>query len=242
MNNSLVQSLSQSDYLQIPGAGRNLTPTAQVSGSDRVAQNFNNKKLSLDIPPRRECYKYQNAMNQDGENLTPTIAPRQTIAISESADETNAAKRLKGIKKYKVKQPCLAQGAIGEVFQVIHRDTQGLYALKRVNKYKATMVGTQNKEYMIEKTLIRLCQIISNNLNEIDTIKFLFQSVFPRIRLLLVVPLAHVPSSVIRLCIHSNQFVTVWWIDNTTIFIYPTNIQQQQLQLTYTHHSLDSIK
>ena len=58
-------------------------------------------------------------MNKEsGENLTPTMPPRQTISIPEHQKDN-----LKGIKNYKVNQLAMASGAVGDVFQCIHRET-----------------------------------------------------------------------------------------------------------------------
>ena len=74
-------------------------------------------------------------MNNDCgiENLTPTVPSRQSITILNHSNGPS----LKGIKKFKVKQNAFAEGAVGQVFQAIHRDTQALYAIKRISKHRA---------------------------------------------------------------------------------------------------------
>lgn len=59
------------------------------------------------------------------------------------SDLQNQEQRLKGLKKFKVNQVAFAKGAIGEVFQANHRETQALYALKRVSKTRAALVSFQ---------------------------------------------------------------------------------------------------
>lgn len=46
----------------------------------------------------------------------------------------------KGAANYKLHSK-LGEGAVGEVFRVAHKQTQELYALKRVSKITATMVS-----------------------------------------------------------------------------------------------------
>jgi serine/threonine protein kinase len=53
---------------------------------------------------------------------------------------TKTAIVYKGASNYKL-QSKLGEGAVGEVFRVVHKQTQELYALKRVSKISATMVS-----------------------------------------------------------------------------------------------------
>ena len=55
---------------------------------------------------------------------------------------TKTAIVYKGASNYKL-QSKLGEGAVGEVFRVVHKQTQELYALKRVSKISATMVSIQ---------------------------------------------------------------------------------------------------
>lgn len=48
-----------------------------------------------------------------------------------------------GAANYKV-QVKLGEGAVGEVYRVMHKQTKELYALKRVSKISATMVSIHN--------------------------------------------------------------------------------------------------
>jgi serine/threonine protein kinase len=54
---------------------------------------------------------------------------------------TKTAIVYKGASNYKL-QSKLGEGAVGEVFRVVHKQTQELYALKRVSKISATMVSS----------------------------------------------------------------------------------------------------
>lgn len=53
---------------------------------------------------------------------------------------TKTAIVYKGASNYKLHTK-LGEGAVGEVFRVVHKQTQELYALKRVSKISATMVS-----------------------------------------------------------------------------------------------------
>lgn len=67
------------------------------------------------------------------ENLTPTRPARQTITILNHSNGPS----LKGINKFKLNKNAFAEGAVGQVFQAIHRETQALYAVKRISKQRA---------------------------------------------------------------------------------------------------------
>jgi serine/threonine protein kinase len=45
-----------------------------------------------------------------------------------------------GAANYKFRK-ILGEGAVGEVWEVIHKETQELYAIKRVNKHQAKLVS-----------------------------------------------------------------------------------------------------
>jgi len=57
---------------------------------------------------------------------------------------TKTAIVYKGASNYKL-QSKLGEGAVGEVFRVVHKQTQELYALKRVSKISATMKEQVNE-------------------------------------------------------------------------------------------------
>jgi len=45
------------------------------------------------------------------------------------------------LSNYKLNSKPIGEGAVGQIFQVIHKTTQELYALKRVSVQKAEMVS-----------------------------------------------------------------------------------------------------
>jgi serine/threonine protein kinase len=79
---------------------------------------------------------------------------------------TKTAIVYKGASNYKL-QSKLGEGAVGEVFRVVHKQTQELYALKRVSKISATMVSTYYFFIMRHQILnfqlksLRICPLLS---------------------------------------------------------------------------------
>ena len=71
---------------------------------------------------------------------TKNLTPNQ-VSRSPNLWQTQAP-NYKGAANFKVRVR-IGEGAVGEVYQVVHKQTQELYALKRVSKIQASMVSAQ---------------------------------------------------------------------------------------------------
>lgn len=76
--------------------------------------------------------------------LTPNLAstsPKSANKVTDFAPYPMVS--YKGASHYRIRAK-MGEGAVGEVYQVIHKQTCEVFALKRVNKMTASMVSNSN--------------------------------------------------------------------------------------------------
>mmetsp|Transcript_42602 Transcript_42602/g.65333 ORF Transcript_42602/g.65333 Transcript_42602/m.65333 type:complete len:122 (-) Transcript_42602:1623-1988(-) len=79
------------------------------------------------------------------------------------------APKYQGAANYKFKNK-IGEGAVGEVYQVIHKQTSELFALKRVNKHQAELVSAvphplqreQTQEVKNERQILQYLKKVPN--------------------------------------------------------------------------------
>lgn len=142
----------------------NQLDTPKLNGSGRDSGiNFEQKwKKSQINQPKL------NLSNLVPASTTPATSPKSAINATNEVRclSPSPIVQYKGAANFRIRAK-MGEGAVGEVYQVVHKRTLEIFALKRVNKMTASMVSVSNICFQIilydAFTIIALNPILSFN-------------------------------------------------------------------------------